>query len=180
MIGNVSPHFGGKGRRLSRGARDTAVVRVTAAVDYAVRAAVVLAASPPGVWVKGDAIAAGQGMSFRYSETLLASLRKAGLVESQRGTEGGYRLARPASTIVVADIVRAIDGPLGEVRGTAPEDVTYPAPADHVRDVWVATRSALRSVLDHVTLADVAAGTLPAAVTALLADPAAWERRPAR
>ena len=77
----------------------------------------------------------------------------------------------------MADVVRAIDGPLGEVRGMAPEDVEYPAPADHVREVWVATRSALRSVLEHVTLADVAAGSCPRPSTTLLADPAAWERR---
>ena len=152
-------------------------MRVSAAVDYAVRAAVVLAAAPAGEWVKGDAIATGQGMSFRYSEHLLAELRRAGLVESQRGTDGGYRLARPAAAIVVADVIRAIDGPLGEVRGIAPEHVEYPAPADHVRDVWVATRSALRSVLEAVTLADVAAGSFPDAVGALLRDPAAWERR---
>lgn len=153
-------------------------MRVSAAVDYAVRAAVVLATAPEGTLVKGDVIADGQGMSFRYCEQLCAALRKAGLVVSQRGTEGGYRLARPADQIVVADIVRAVDGPLGEVRGLAPEDVDYPAPADHVRDVWVATRSALRSVLEHVTLADVAAGALPAAIQAMLAEPEAWERRP--
>ena len=179
MIGFVSLHFGGKAGGLSS-ARDTGAVRVSAAVDYAVRATVVLAAAPAGTWVKGDVVAAGQGMSFRYSEQLLATLRKAGLVESQRGSDGGYRLARPAAEIVVADVIRAIDGPLGEVRGLAPEEVEYPSPADHVRDVWVATRSALRSVLEHVTLADVAAGSLPEAITTLLADPAAWERRVTR
>ena len=152
-------------------------MRVSAAVDYAVRAAVVLAVEPAGSWVKGDAIAAGQGMSFRYAEQLLAELRRAGLVESQRGAEGGYRLSRPAGEIVVADIVRAVDGPLGAVRGEAPEDVDYPAPAGPVRELWVATRSALRTVLERVTLADLAAGTLPEAVAALLRDPAAWERR---
>jgi Rrf2 family protein len=152
-------------------------VRVSAAVDYAVRAAVVLASEPTGAWVKGDAIAAGQGMSFRYAEQLLAELRRAGVVESQRGAEGGYRLARPAASIVVADIVRAVDGPLGAVRGEAPEQVDYPAPADHVRDLWVATRSALRDVLERVTLADLATGTFPEPVVTLLRDPAAWERR---
>jgi Rrf2 family protein len=176
MIRNVSLHSGGKGGGLSS-ACDTGGVRVSAAVDYAVRAAVVLAAAPAGAWVKGDVVAAGQGMSFRYSEQLLASLRKAGLVESQRGSDGGYRLSRPAAQIVVADVIRAIDGPLGEVRGLAPEDVEYPSPAEHVREVWVATRSALRAVLEHVTLADVASGSLPEVLTSLLADPAAWERR---
>lgn len=151
-------------------------MRVSAGVDYAVRAAVVLAAAPPGTWVKGDAIAAGQGVSFRYCEQLCAQLRKAGLVVSQRGAEGGYRLARPATDISVADIVRAIDGPLGDIHGVAPEDVEYPPPADHVRAVWVATRSALRAVLERVSLADVATGQLPA-LNDLLADPSAWERR---
>lgn len=151
---------------------------MSAAVDYAVRAAVVLATAPENSLVKGDVIADGQGMSFRYCEQLCAALRKAGLVASQRGMDGGYRLARPADQIVIADIVRAIDGPLGEVRGLAPEDVDYPEPADHVRDLWVATRSALRSVLERVTLADVASGALTPEIRAMLAEPDAWERRP--
>lgn len=158
--------------------RDTGTVRVSAGVDYAVRAAVALAAEPGGHWVKGDVIAAGQGLSFRYCEQLLADLRRAGLVVSHRGADGGYRLARPAAEISVADVIRAVDGPLGDVHGMAPEDVDYPEPAGHVRDVWVATRSALRAVLEHVTLADVVAGAFAPAVAEGLADPAAWERRP--
>lgn len=152
-------------------------VRVSAAVDYAVRAAVVLATQPPGGWVKGDVIAHGQQMSFRYAEQLLAELRRAGLVESQRGADGGYRLARPADRIVVADVIRAVDGPLGAVRGVPPEEVDYPEPAGHVRDLWVATRSALRDVLERVTLADLVAGTFPDHVAELLRDPDAWSRR---
>ena len=153
-------------------------MRVSAGVDYAVRAAVVLASQPTDRWTKGEAIAAGQGVSFRYCEQLLADLRRAGLVVSQRGAEGGYRLARPAGEISVADVIRAIDGPLGDVHGVAPEDVDYPEPATHVRDVWVATRSALRTLLEQVSLADVTAGRFGPGVTGLLDDPEAWERRP--
>ena len=96
---------------------------------------------------------------------------------SKRGAEGGYRFARPAEQIAVADVFRALDGPIAAVRGVAPEDMAYPGAAEHLREVWVATRAALRAVLEQVTLADVVSGDLPQATRDLLAEPGAWERR---
>jgi Rrf2 family protein len=152
-------------------------VRVTTAVDYAVRAVLEIAVLPPGARLKGDVIAEHQDMSFRYTERLLAELRRAGIVASQRGHDGGYWLAKPASAISVADVIRAVDGPLADVHGTPPEDLKLAKPADITRELWVATRAALRSVLEEVTLADLAAGKLPRKVQALLDDEAAWHRR---
>ena len=103
-------------------------------------------------------------------------LRRAGIVASQRGPEGGYRLARPADEIAVADVFRALEGPLAEVRGERPEDTVYDGPAAHLQEVWVAVRAALRLVLETVTLADVLTGDLPAPVAELL-TPDAWQRR---
>lgn len=151
-------------------------MRITAKVDYAVRAAIELAAAPPGP-VKGDALAASQGIPAKFLENILADLRRGGLVASQRGAEGGYRLAIPAERIAVADIIRAVEGPLADVHGTPPEEVDYRGPAAGLRDVWIATRAALRAVLEEVTVADVAAGRLPPAVRELVAAPDAWSRR---
>jgi Rrf2 family protein len=151
-------------------------VRITAKVDYAVRAAAELAAAPPGP-VKGDVIAQRQGIPAKFLENILADLRRAGLVASQRGAEGGYWLAADATAISVADIIRAVEGPLADVHGTPPEQVDYRGPAAGLQAVWVATRAALRTVLEEVTLADVAAGRLPAQVDQLLREPDAWLRR---
>jgi Rrf2 family protein len=136
-----------------------------------------LAVAPPGTPVKGEALAEAQGLPVRFLENILLDLRRAGLVNSQRGAEGGYRLAQPPARITVADVFRALEGPLADVRGLRPEDARYEGSAEHLRDVWVAVRAALRSVLETVTLADVATGTLPESVTSLLADPEAWHRR---
>jgi Rrf2 family protein len=151
-------------------------VRITARVDYGVRAAIELAAAeaPP---VKGEVLAAHQQIPGKYLENILADLRRAGLVSSQRGAEGGYRLARPAETITVADVIRAVEGPLADVHGAPPEELDYPGPAAALQHVWIATRAALRSVLEEVTLADIATGDLPAEIAGLLDDPAAWARR---
>jgi Rrf2 family protein len=151
-------------------------VRITAKVDYAVRAALELAAAPPGP-VKGDQLAARQAIPPKFLENILAELRRAGLVSSQRGAEGGYRLARPADRVSVADIIRAVEGPLADVHGTPPEDVAYAGPAERLPHVWVATRAALRSILEEVTLADVIADTLPPAAERYLGEPGAWSRR---
>jgi Rrf2 family protein len=151
---------------------------VSAKVDYAVRAAVQLASVPFGEPVKGEVIAVAQDIPVNFLENILAVLRKAGIVASRRGTDGGYWLVRPADEITVAEIVRAVDGPLAAVRGIRPPELAFPPPADSLREVWVAARAALRSVLDHVTLADVAAGALPHAVRSLTASPAAWESPP--
>ena len=157
-------------------------MRVTASVDYAVRAVLELAVRPAGERVKGEVIAQSQGISFRFVERLLADLRRAGIVASQRGQDGGYWLARPAAEITVADVIRAVEGPLADVHGTPPEDVDYPHPAGVLRELWVATRSTLRSVLEEVSFADLAAGSLPDELRPLLDDDGAWTRRapPAR
>jgi Rrf2 family protein len=151
-------------------------VRITAKVDYAVRAVVELAAAPPGP-VKGDVLAARQAIPAKFLENILADLRRAGLVASQRGAVGGYRLARPAAAISVADIIRAVEGPLADVHGTPPEELDYPGPATSLREVWVATRAALRSILEEVSVADIAQGSLPEAVEPWLDIPDAWSRR---
>lgn len=150
---------------------------ISAKVDYGTRALLTLAAAPPGANVKADDLAASQDLPVRFVENILGELRRDGLVASHRGAEGGYRLARPATEITVANVIRALEGPLADVRGLRPEDAHYAGPAEHLRDVWVATRAALRMVLENVTLADIAAGTLPEPVTRLLADPEAWHRR---
>jgi Rrf2 family protein len=151
-------------------------VRITAKVDYAVRAATEMAAAPGGP-VKGELLADRQGIPPKYLENILADLRRSGLVASQRGADGGYWLASPADEISVADIIRAVEGPLADVHGTPPEMVSYAGPATNLQRVWVATRAALRAILAEVTIADVVAGTLPPAAERFLAEPDAWSRR---
>ena len=151
-------------------------MRITAKVDYAVRAMTEMAAVADGP-VKGDALADRQGIPPKFLENILADLRRAGLVRSQRGAEGGYWLARPAADVTVADVIRAVEGPLADVHGTPPEEVSYRGPAAHLQDVWIATRAALRTVLETVTVADVVAGALPDEARRLLDDPEAWVRR---
>ncbi|MFN8130246.1 MAG: Rrf2 family transcriptional regulator [Solirubrobacteraceae bacterium] len=155
-------------------------MRITARTDYALRAAVELAAAEPGVPVKAERLADAQKVPLKFLENILASLRHAGLVESRRGPEGGYLLARPPEEITLADFIRAIDGPLAGVQGRRPQDLEYEGVAAPLREVWVAVRAALRGVLEHVTLADVASGTLPPEVEALTGDPDAWVTHPPR
>jgi Rrf2 family protein len=151
-------------------------VRVSAKADYAVRAALELAASD-GECVKGERVAEAQGIPLKFLENILQELRHAGLVRSQRGPEGGYRLARPPSEISLGDVVRSVDGPLASVRGEAPEDLEYGGSADALQMVWVALRANMRAVLDEVSLEQVAAGKLPGQVERLTKDPEAWTRR---
>ena len=151
---------------------------ISAKVDYAVRVLLTLASTPAGPPTKGETLARAQGLPVKFVENTLVELRRAGIVTSKRGAEGGYRLARPADEIAVADVFRMLEGPLAEVRGERPEDTVYDGPAAHLQDVWVAVRAALRLVLESVTLADILAGELPESVTELLAAPDAWERRP--
>jgi len=141
-----------------------------------VRAALELAASD-GESVKGERIAEAQGIPLKFLENILQELRHAGVVRSQRGPEGGYRLARPAGEISLGEVIRAVDGPLASVRGEAPEDLAYEGSADALRSVWVALRANLRAVLDEVSVGEVAAGKLPAQVERLTRDPGAWTRR---
>jgi Rrf2 family protein len=149
-------------------------VRVSAKADYALRAVIELAASADGP-VKGERIAQAQEIPLKFLENILADLRHAGIVRSQRGVEGGYWLARAADEITVAEVVRAVEGPIANVRGVGPEQVEYAGSAARLRDVWIAVRANLRAVLEHVTIADVARGELPASVEELAANPDAWQ-----
>jgi Rrf2 family protein len=151
-------------------------VRVSAKADYAIRAMVELAAAGDGP-VKGERIAQAQAIPIKFLENILVDLRRAGLVASQRGSEGGYWLARPAAEISLAQVIRAVDGPLASVRGQRAEQLEYAGLAGPLRDVWIAVRASLRGVLEAVTLADVAAGELPASVAALAGDADAWTPR---
>jgi Rrf2 family protein len=152
-------------------------MRVSAKVDYAVRAALELAVAPPGESVKAERIAEAQAIPRKFLDTILQTLRQAGLVESRRGPDGGHMLARPAGEITIADVIRAVDGPLVGVSGRPPESVTYVGSATSLRETWIAARASLRSVLEHVSLADVAQGHLPDAVGNLTEEPGAWSRR---
>jgi Rrf2 family protein len=156
-------------------------VRITAKVDYAVRAAAELAAHAtadgPRSPMKGDAVARAQGIPVRFLESILSELRRGGIVGSQRGSDGGYWLARPADEVSVADIIRAVEGPLADVHGTPPEEVEYEGAAAELQRVWIATRVALREVLEATTLADIAAGSLPDDVLARAERPDGWARR---
>jgi Rrf2 family protein len=153
-------------------------MRVSAKTDYALRAAVELAAAEDaGTPVKGERLATSQSIPLRFLENILLQLRHAGIVESRRGAEGGYRLARPAADITLADVIRAIDGPLAGVSGNRPETLDFQGRSEPLREVWVAVRASLRSVLEHVTLADVAANELPDVVHALTGDRDAWLSR---
>jgi Rrf2 family protein len=150
-------------------------MHISARVDYAVRALVTLAAE--NRQVSGEELAELQNLPRKYLENILSELRRHGLINSQRGAIGGYRLGRPADDITIADVVRAVDGPLAEVRGLRPEATEYTGAAAELQSVWVAVRAALRSVLESVTLADVARGKLPKSVAALANDPESWISR---
>ena len=149
-------------------------MRVSAKADYALRATIELAAAGDGP-VKGERIAQAQEIPLKFLENILGELRHAGIVRSQRGAEGGYWLARPAEEITVADVVRAVEGPIANVRGLGPESVEYAGSAAPLRDVWIAVRANLRAVLEHVTLADMAQRELPAEIDLLASDPDAWQ-----
>jgi Rrf2 family protein len=148
-------------------------VHVSAKGDYAVRAAVHLASVSEGP-TKAETIAAAQGISPKFLEAILGTLRASGLVRSQRGAHGGYWLSRPADSITVADVLRAVDGPLFSVRGQRPEHVRYEGAAAPLRDVWIAARASARDVLEHVTLADIATARLPGPVRERTSDPGSW------
>jgi len=148
-------------------------VHVSAKADYAVRAAVHLASVSAGP-TTADAIAAAQEISPKFLESILASLRAAGLVRSQRGAHGGYWLSRPADDITLADVIRAVEGPLFSVRGQRPEDIAYTGSAAALRPAWIAVRASMREVLENVTLAELATGRLPDVVTSRTAEPGSW------
>jgi Rrf2 family protein len=151
-------------------------VKVTAKADYAVRAVLELATAEDGL-VKGERIARAQNIPLKFLENILIDLRHAGIVHAQRGAEGGYRLARDPADVTLGDVIRAVEGPLASVRGEPPESVSYEGSAEHLRTVWIAVRASLRSVLDDLTLAEVAEGRLPENVQRLTEAPDAWLRR---
>ena len=148
-------------------------MRVSAKVDYALRACAELAAANEGP-VKGDRLAQAQEIPLKFLENILLDLKHAGLVQSQRGADGGYWLSLPPEEISLAEVIRAVEGPIANVRGQRPELVEYAGSAASLREVWIAVRANLRAVLEVVTLADLAAGRLPDEVAAIAADPDAW------
>ncbi len=152
-------------------------MRISAKVDYAVRAAVALAAASDEKPVKAERIATSQEIPLNFLENILGELRHAGIVRSHRGAEGGFRLAKPADQLTVADVIRAVEGPLASVRGGPPEEVSYNGPATSLLRVWIAVRANLRAVAEHVTLADIASSQLPKAIDKLADDPEAWVTR---
>ena len=151
-------------------------MRLSARVDYALRATVELAsaAGGPDKPVTADQLAQAQAIPPKFLESILLQLRRGGVVNAQRGPEGGYWLARPADAISLAEVIRVIDGPLANVRGHRPEDLGYHGAAKSLQDVWIALRASEREILELVTIAGVAAGELPDRVRQLTADPAAW------
>ena len=153
-------------------------MRISAKADYAVRAALELAASPDGEPVKGERLAEAQGIPLQFLEHILLELKHARLIQARRGARGGYWLARDPAEITVADVIRAVEGPLANIHENAARgDSTTAAPAERLRDVWVAVRAGLRAVLENVTLAEVSRGDLPWRIEAILNDPEAWLKR---
>ncbi|MFC8439705.1 Rrf2 family transcriptional regulator [Streptomyces sp. BJ20] len=149
-------------------------MRISARADYAVRAALELAASGGDGPLKAEAIADAQDIPHKFLESILNDMRRGGLVVSQRGGNGGYRLAKPADAISIADVIRVVEGPLVSVRGVRPPELSYSGPAESLLPLWIALRSNVRQILEGVSLADVASSRLPAGVAALADAPKAW------
>jgi Rrf2 family protein len=147
-------------------------MHIPAKVDYGIRALLTLTAA--GTPQTAEQLALEQGLPPRFLGAIMADLRRAQIVASQRGAEGGYRLARDPTTITIADVIRALDGPLAEVRGFRPEATEYQGAAEHLQQVWVAVRASLRAVLENITLADVRKGRFPSEIKKLVTDPDAW------
>jgi len=145
---------------------------LSARVDYALRAMSELAAADGPRTV--DQLSAAQHIPNKYLESILGELRRDGLLRSQRGPDGGYRLARPADAISIADVIRALDGELANVRGSRPENLEYDGAAQALQEVWIALRASERQILEGVSLAHVASREMPELVVGLIANPAAW------
>lgn len=152
-------------------------MRVTAKVDYAVRAMVELAGATEESPLKGEKISTAQDIPLRFLENILTELRYDGLVRSRRGADGGYWPARPPEDTSLAEIIRAVEGPLASVRGEPPDEVAFHGDAKPLQDVWIALRASMRDILETVTIADVASGQLPEPVRRIVSDPAAWQAR---
>jgi len=151
-------------------------VEISAKSDYAIRALLELAAQAPDL-VKIDVIVADQKLPRKFVEAILGDLRRAGIVRSMRGADGGYALAKPAGDVSIASVIRAVDGPLAEVRGLRPDEMNYSGLSEHLPSLWVAVRASLRSVLDETSLQQLLTGKLPAHVRKMVADPESWARR---
>jgi Rrf2 family protein len=155
-------------------------MRITHKVDYGVRVMTTLAKvaeATPARAVTSATLAATDDIPPGFLDDILRLLRIGGLLRSQRGGEGGWLLARAADTITVAHIIRALEGPLASVRGIRPHELADGGEKEPFVSLWIAVRTALRSVLEHVTVADLAAGQLPPDVAKLAADPDAWDPR---
>jgi Rrf2 family protein len=152
-------------------------MRISAKADYAVRAALELAASPNGEPIKGEQLAEAQNIPLQFLEHILLELKHARLVKAKRGYKGGYWLDGDPEEITIADVIRAVEGPLANIHESAPEDLHYAGPAEKLRDVWVAVRANLRGVLESTTLAEIARGDLPWRIDAILQNPEAWIKR---
>jgi Rrf2 family protein len=150
-------------------------VYISAKSDYALRAVITLAAE--GRAMTAEELARHEDLSLRYLEAILAQLRRAAIVSAQRGPQAGYRLQRSPDRLAAADVMRAVDGPLAEVRGLRPEAASYEGAAEHLQELWVAVRASLRSVLENVTVAQLVSGRLPRAVQRLVDNPDAWQAR---
>jgi Rrf2 family protein len=152
-------------------------MRISAKADYAVRATIELAAAGEGATVKGERLADAQQIPLHFLENILGDLKQAGLVATRRGPEGGYRLAKSPAEVSVADVIRAVEGPLASVRGDGPECLEYEGSAEPLQRVWIALRGNVRAVLETVSLEDLVRGKLPRSVAQLARDPDAWARR---
>jgi Rrf2 family protein len=149
-------------------------MRISAKADYAVRAALELAAAGDACPLKTEAIAQAQGVPRKFLEGILNDMRRAGLVVSRRGGQGGYKLGAPAESITIADVIRAVDGPLVSVRGERPPALSYCGPAESLLPLWIAVRANVRAILGEVTLADVARSELPERICRLAEQPESW------
>lgn len=148
-------------------------MRISAKEDYAIRAVVELAAAG-GATVKREQLAERQGIPAAFLENILLDLKRGEIVEAIRGADGGFRLARPPEEITVADVIRTVSGPLATVRGQRPTALEYDGSAAALQDLWIALRANIRSILETVTIADVASGKLPTRVKKVAATPEAW------
>jgi len=151
-------------------------MRVSAKADYAVRAAAELAAAEEGP-VKGERLAEAQDIPLQFLEHILLEMKHAGIIRARRGAKGGYWLARPADDVTIADVVRAVEGPIANVQSAPPETIHYRGNAEHLSEVWIAVRANLRAVLEQVTLADLVSGKMPPVVEHLSGSPDAWAAR---
>lgn len=155
-------------------------MNISSSADYAVRALLYLAHANQKRGVERVSIheiAEAEEISEKYLESIFRKLRSAGIVDSFRGPSGGHSLSRAASEISIADVIRAVDGPLAAVRGERPEAVDYRGQARHLQKVWIAVRVSLRDVLEQVSIAQVLSGNLPARISRALDEPGAWDRR---